>query len=235
MNRSLWLSALLLAVGCATPLPQTAPAGIPARVTAPEVRAGDDWKYTLHDGYTKLPRGMLEYRVIAVEGDTVTVQLRHEGRDSVERYTRDWNWRERPMTNLQNFRYDPPYAALPFPLEAGKTWRAYVKATDPATGRVNRVRIDGTVLGWERVKVPAGEFDALKVRRLVYAGNHDHFLTEEQIAEIDWYAPGVGRIVKHASNSGHYDTRIGCDDRFGCSQWVNNGWNVVELVSPPAR
>ena len=116
---------------------------------------------------------MLEYRVTAVEGDAVTVQLRHEGRDSMQRYTRDLNWRERPMTNLQNFRYDPPYPALPFPLEAGKTWQAYVNATDPATGRVNRVRIDGTVLGWERVKVSAGEFDALKVQRMVYAGNPD--------------------------------------------------------------
>lgn len=234
MKRLLSLSALLLCAGCASSLPQTPPAGIPAQVAAPDIRTGDDWKYSLHDGYTKLPRGMLEYRVIAVQGETVTVQLRHEGRDSTERYTRDWNWRERPMTNLQNFRYEPAYPALPFPLEAGKSWRAYVKATDPATGRVNRVRIDGAVLGWERVKVPAGEFDALKVRRLVYAGNPDHFLSEEYITEFDWYAPSVGGIVKHASRSGHYDRRIGCDDR-ACSQWVSNDWNAVELMSHSRR
>jgi hypothetical protein len=171
--------------------------------------------------------------VAAIEGDAITVQLRHEGRDSTERYTRDWNWRERPMTNLQNFRYEPPYPALPFPLEAGKTWRAYVQATDPATGRVNRVRIDGKVLGWDRVKVPAGEFDALAVQRTVYAGNRDHFLSEEYITEIDWYAPGAGGIVKHSSRSGHVDTRRGCDRV--CNQWVDGGWNVVELLSPPKR
>lgn len=230
MQRTLILSALLLAAGCATPLPQNPPAGIPAQVTAPEIRVGDDWRYAFHDGYTKLPRGTLEYRVSAVQGDSVTVQVRHEGRESTELYTREWNWRERPMTNLQNFRYQPAYPALPFPLEAGKTWQAYVNATDPATGRVNRVRVDGTVLGWERVKVPAGEFDALKVRRLVYAGNYDHFRSQEYISEFDWYAPKLGQIVKHMSSSGYIDKARGCDFDPSC-QWVNNDWNMVELVS----
>jgi hypothetical protein len=206
---------------------------MPAQASPPAVRAGDEWKYSLRDGHTKLPRGALEYRVTAVEGDAVTVQLRHEGQETTQRYTRDLNWLERPMTNLQTFRYDPPYPALPFPLEAGKTWRAFVKATDPATGRVNRVRIDGKVLGWERVKVPAGEFDALVVQRVVYAGNPDHFLSEEYITEIDWYSPGAGGIVRHSSRSGHLDTRLACD-RI-CNQWVDSGWNVAELVSHPRR
>lgn len=232
MKRLLALFAPLLFAGCVS-LPQTPPAGMAAQVAAPAIRMGDEWKYSLHDGYTNLPGGTLEYRVTAVEGDAVTVQLRHAGRDSTQRYTRDWNWRERPMTNLQNFRYEPPYAALPFPLAAGKTWQAYVNATDPATGRVNRVRIDGKVLGWERVKVPAGEFDALVVQRVVYAGNHDHFLSEEKITEIDWYSPGAGGIVKHSSRSGHVDTRLGCDRV--CNQWIDGGWNVVELVSQSKR
>lgn len=229
MRRPFILSALLLLSGCATPLPQTPPPGTPAQVPAPEIRVGDDWSYSLHDGYTKLPRGTLEYRVSSVQPATVRVEVRHDGRESVELYTRDWNWRERPMTNLQNFRYEPAYPALPFPLEAGKAWQAYVKATDPATGQVNRVRIDGKVLGWEKVKVPAGEFDALKIRRLVYAGNHDVFRGEEHIAETDWYAPKPGKIVKHVSSSSYLDKMKGCDFDL-CTQWIRNDWNVFELV-----
>jgi hypothetical protein len=229
MKRILLLSALLLGAGCTT-LPQTPPAGLPAQVTAPDIRAGDDWKYSLHDGYTKLPRGALEYRVNSVRGDRISVQLLQDGRESTQIYTRDWNWRERPMTNLQNFRYEPAYAALPFPLEAGKSWQSYVKATDPATGQSHRVRIDGKVLGWERVKVPAGEFDAIVVRRIVYAGNADDFRSEEHISEFDWYAPKLGGIVKHESNSAYFDKRLGCDEQ-ACSAWVRNDWNVVELTS----
>lgn len=235
MKRFLTLSVLLLAAGCAAPLPQTPPAGIAAQVAAPDIRMGDGWKYSLHDGYTKLPRGTLEYRVSAVQGDTVTVQLLHEGRESTERYTRDWNWRERPMTNLQNFRYQPAYAALPFPLEAGKRWQAFVQATDPATGRVNRVRIDGKVLGWERVQVPAGEFDTIKVQRLVYAGNGEFFRGDEDIAEVDWYAPKLGQIVRHESSSGHRDKSLYCFDSTADCHWIKGDWNVVELVSHSAR
>ncbi|HEU0290956.1 MAG TPA: hypothetical protein VFR39_09430 [Burkholderiales bacterium] len=233
MKRFGLLCAILLAAGCAS-LPQVPPAGMPAQVTAPNVREGDSWVYSLHDGYTKLPRGKLEYRVNSVQGDTVTVGLQHDGRQTTQHYTRDWNWRERPMTNLQNFRYEPAYAALPFPLEAGKSWQAYVKATDPATGKENRVRIDGKVLGWERVKVPAGEFDTILVRRLVYAGNADTTRGEENISEYDWYSPALGGIVKHASSSSYYDKTQGCDGRY-CSAWVKNNWNVVELLSHPAR
>lgn len=225
------LSVLLLVAGCATPLPQTPPAGMPSSVMAPEVRIGDGWQYSLHDGYTRLPGGVLEYRVQAAQGDTVTVEFQHDGQPSTQRYTRDWNWRERPMTNLQNFRYEPAYAALPFPLEAGKSWRAYVKATDPVTGEAHRVRIDGKVLGWERVKVPAGEFDALKVRRLVYAGNEDTVRGEENITEIDWYAPRLGGIVRHESASGYHDKRASCDGRMPGCGWIRNSWNVVELTA----
>ena len=229
MNRFLLLCTALLAASCAS-FSQTPPPGNPEQVTAPEIRAGDDWNYSLHDGYTKLPRGTVELHVDSVQRENVSVRVLHEGRQSTHTYTRDWNWRERPMTNLQNFRYEPAYAALPFPLAAGKTWQSYVNATDPATGQTNRVRIDGKVLGWERVKVPAGEFDAIVVRRLVWAGNGDTFKSEENISEVDWYAPQLGAVVKQVSNSAHYDRRLGCDER-SCSAWVRNDWNVFELTS----
>ncbi len=230
MKRGLLLSMLLLAA-CASPLPQTPPAGQSGAVSAPQPLVGDIWRYAARDGYTGMAKGELEYRIDAITSDTINVTLQQGDRTANERYTRDWNWRERPMTNLQNFRYEPAYPALPFPLEAGKTWQSYIRATDPGTGQVNRVRIDGKVLGGERVKVPAGEFDALKVRRLVYAGNHDYFRGEEHIAEFDWYAPKLGQIVKHVSTSGHQDKAQSCDDFFSDCNWIKGDWNVVELVN----
>ena len=225
------LFALLFLAGCATPLPQTPPAGIPASIAAPEVRVGDSWTYQLHDGYTRIAKGTYRYTVTAIGPQRVNVEATHDGQPAgTQVFTRDWNWIEKPMTNLQNFRYSPPYPALPFPLEAGKRWQAYVQATDPATGKTNRVRIDGDVLGWERVKVPAGEFDALKVRRVVYAGNADYDRGEENIVEFDWYAPLLGQAVKQVSSSEYLDKRAGCDDGY-CDDWVRNDWNVMELVS----
>jgi hypothetical protein len=230
MNRILvFLGILLIVAGCAATLPQTPPGNLPSRIAAPEIRVGDTWAYQFHDGYTQLPKGTLEYRVSAVQDDTVSVQVRHGDQQWAEFYTRDWNWRERPMTNLQDFRYSPAYTALPFPLDAGKAWRTYVQATDPKTGRANRVRIDGDALGWEHVKVPMGEFDALKIRRIVYAGNFDHFRSEDRIIEYDWYSPQLGQIVKHESLSQYDDTSRSC--QTARCYTVKKDWNVLELLS----
>jgi len=226
MKKLLFAAAIALAA-CATPLSQTPPAGLRADVFPPAILAASTWRYTEHDGYTGLPRGRLEYGVVGVQGDTVSVEVRQDNRAWTERYTKEGNWRERPMANLQNFRYDPPYVALPFPLTAGKRWRAYVAATDPATGRVNRVRIDGAVLGWERVRVPAGEFDTLKVRRYVYAGNAAFFRTEERIEEYDWYAPQLGMVVRSEWLSEHTDTSRSCKSQ--CNR-VRGDWIVRELA-----
>jgi hypothetical protein len=234
MNRFTLLCFVFITAGCATPLPQVPPAGMSAQVAAPAVRTGDRWTYVSKDAYTKLPQGRLEYRVASVQGDEVRVEVDHDGRQSTQRYTREGNWLERPMTNLQNFRYEPAYVALPFPLESGKTWQTYVKATDPVTGRTNRVRIDGKVMGWDKVQVPAGEFDAIVVRRLVYAGNADGFLGEEKIEEVDWYAPRIGTIVRQSTISGHVDLRISCGAMV-CNNWINNGWSIIELESRGGR
>ena len=222
-------AVLLLLAACAAPLPQTPPAGQPAEVRAPSIAPGETLRYAVHDAYTGLARDPIEYRVTEVSGDTVMVDARQGNQAWTERYTRDWNWREHPMTNLvPDFRYQPAYAALPFPLAAGKSWRTYVNATDPRSGRVNRVRIDGDVLGWERVRVPAGDFDTLKVRRYVYAGNAEFFKTEERIVEYDWYAPSAGLVVRHEASSEHIDTSLNCKSQCNL---IRGDWLVMELAS----
>jgi hypothetical protein len=189
---------------------------------------GDIWTYAVHDGYTGLSRGTAEYRVTGIQNEIVTMDVRNGNRAWTERYTKDLNWRERPMTNLQSFRYEPAYASLPFPLGAGKHWQSSVRATDPATGKTNRVRIDAEVLGWDRVQVPAGAFDALKVRRYVYAGNAAFFKTEERIEEYDWYAPALGLIVRSEAKSEHMDNSMNCK---GQCTIVRGDWIVMELAS----
>ncbi|MGE5525336.1 MAG: hypothetical protein ACM3SS_16605, partial [Rhodospirillaceae bacterium] len=137
MKKSVALFALFIA-GCAAPPAQIAPSGAPANVAAPTLRPGDAWTYTTYDGYTHIPKGTVNYRVTDVRGDTVIVEGNHEGRAWQEYYTANGAWLERPLTNLQDLRYQPALAALPFPLHAGKRWREYVQATDPATGRTYR-------------------------------------------------------------------------------------------------
>jgi hypothetical protein len=169
---------------------------------APELQVGQSWRYSVRDGFTNLPRGTVEYVVKAVDANTATVEVHADQRVSTELYTRSGNWLRRPATNMQVFVYSPAYEAFAFPLAPGKTWKTRSTATDPADGRRFPVRIHGTVLGWERVRVPAGEFDALKVQRYVYLDYWQHSVRGQSVMrEYEWYAPALKQVVKREMSS----------------------------------
>jgi len=235
--------------GCATmaPLSQEPPAGTSATVTAPSIAAGDSWIYKVRDGFTGLPREDQRHQVTRVAGDRIEVAGTVDLGDGSQVYDREWNWLRRPATDLQTFEYSPAYQAFSFPLTAGKTWRAASTATDPRDGRRFPVRIEARVLGWERVKVPAGEFDALKIERRVFIGYWESaFRGNSVIQEYDWYAPSVKWIVKREAmasflsyvgeNMGNSALRRVADgDHSGGPKFLRDDWLLYELASFKVR
>ncbi len=238
---------VLLLGGCAAPLSQVPPGGMPAAVPAPQVAIGDAWTYRVHDGFTRIPRGDQRHQVTTVGADRIEVTGPVERSDGIQLYDREWNWLKRPATNLQTFEYSPAYPAFAFPLAPGKRWHSRVTATDPADGRRFPVWINGAVLGWERVKVPAGEFDALKIERIVYMEYYEYAVRGRSvIREYEWYAPAVKQSVRRetssrylsylaggASDSGFVRVRSGRDDSG--PRYVQDDWLVYELASHSVR
>jgi len=103
-----------------------------------------------------------------------------------------------------------------------------VNALVPGATSPRSVRVDGTVLGRERIRVPAGEFDTVKIRRVIYPGDAYFYLNETKIIEYDWYAPALGRTVRTDSRSEYIDTsRCG---RGGGTCMFRGDWDVFELV-----
>ena len=197
--------------------------------------AGETYVYRLTNGYNNEPRAQVTYRVERVDAERIAVAVSADmpavEAARTEIYAADGNRLRAALAShnhLRVFDFAPAYPAYAFPLEPGKSWSVRVNATDPLTGRRNSVRVDGRVLGHERIRVPAGEFDTIKVRRNVYAGDSDGFLLETNITEFDWYAPALGRAVRSESRSGYMNT--GQCGRFGC-EIVRGDWNVYELVS----
>jgi hypothetical protein len=243
--RALIYALVLLATGCAAPTAQTPPAGVAANVTEPQIAVGDTWRYDVRDGFTKLPREPVEYRVTQVAGDRVTVEVRTGERVSTEIYTRSGNWLQRPATNMQVFSYSPAYEALAFPLVPGKTWKSQAVATDPEDGRRFPVLIQGKVVGWERIREPAGEFDALKVQRRVYL---DYFRQNVRgqsiIDETDWYVPALRQVARRETTSrylswiyGRTDSPIryvGRDDGGG-PRYIQDDWLIYDLAKYSVR
>ncbi len=246
MNRL--IAFVLLIGGCAVPLSQTPPAGMTATVTAPEIRVGDTWTYRVRDGYTGLERVNLSYQVTEIGADRIQVAASGEPGDGIQVYDRQWNWLKRPATNLQTFEYSPAYPALAFPLAPGNRWRARVTARDPLDGRRFQVWIDGTVLGWERVKVPAGEFDALKIERIVFFNYWEYAVRDRsEILEYEWYAPAVKQAVRREAQSKYLSYLFGRGNypRFqhagdisgddGGPRYIRDDWLIYELTGYSAR
>ena len=216
--------------GCAAPPPS--PASAPAAaVPAPAIVAGRYWEYAVRDAYTGLPQGVYRYTVVRSDADRFVVDVTRNGeRIDSHVYAPGWNGIEHPLTNLQRFRFEPAFPAYQFPLYPGQRWRGSVKATDPATGSTYRPHVQAHVGGWHRIRVPAGEFDALEVRRYVYAGNAEFFRLQEEIVQTDWYAPALGYVVASESNSSHVDTSRSGGGR-GRPLRVRGAWLIAELVA----
>jgi DUF3108-like len=194
---------------------------------------GDTYVYRISNGYNHEIRGTINYRVEKVDADRIEVAVTTDtpslGLARTEVYTKQGNWLRHPLANHDQLRDYEFASALPVYADGG-SWSVRVDAVDPATGKSNSVRVDGEVLGSERITVPAGTFDTIKIMRRVYAGDWDGFKRETHIAEIDWYAPALGRPVKS-------ETKSSWQDLSRCSRgcpWFRGDWNIVELAATSA-
>jgi len=206
---------------------------LPASAAAPA--AGDTYVYRVINVYNGETRGQVTYRVEKVDADRMTESVSADtpvlGAAHTEVVTRDGNWIRHPLVNHDQpveYEFSPAYPAYAFPLDTGKTWSVRVTGTQTATGQQVSVRVDGEVVGSERVTVPAGSFDTIKVRRATYAGDFEFFRRETNIIETLWYAPALGRAVRRERDSSYMDpSRCG---RGPCNP-MHGDWDIFELVA----
>jgi len=201
-------------------------------VAAPTV--GDTYVYRVSNAYNNETRGQLTYRVDNIDSDRITVSVTPDqpslGLPYTNVSTRDGNWLRHPLINHDasvEYTFSPAYPAYMTPLDTGKSWSTRVRATSPNSARNNSVRVDGEVLGPERITTPAGVFDTIKVRRRVYAGDWGTFTSETTIIETDWYAPALGRPVRTERVSSYLDPQK-CGASSACTP-IRGDWDVFEL------
>ena len=141
-----------------------------------------------------------------------------------EIHTRDGQWLRHPLDNHgRAIDYEFAQALPAVPPVAGQSWSVRVNARADGADRARSVRIDGRVLGNERVRVPAGEFDTVKIHRIIYPGDPGNFRTETRIDETDWFAPALGRSVRTETNSSWEEP---CGRRY-CT--YRGDWHLREL------
>jgi uncharacterized caspase-like protein len=181
-------------------LPQARPSvSVGGRVERPQARAGNQWTYQVTERYTGEKR-VAVIKVATVTGNRIYTSSTHStlamagvpaAPSVVDVWDGDWN-----LLRQGEVEYTPFYPSFQFPLEAGRKWSGSVTFTTPI-GDTVRHEVNVQVVGWERITVPAGNFDAVKItlrgqlQVTAAVGTGDG-----TISDVVWYAPAVGQLIK---------------------------------------
>ncbi len=181
---------LLAALACSAPAF--------AAIDAPQYAPGDTWSFRKVDGYNHETQGTYTHTVSAVAAGGISVERRSSDGKLLDTVTlaapgllSAGRLNARARGSLE-----PALQLLPFPLEEGKRWRQSVARVDPAAYGKREVKVYGRVQGWEMVKVPAGEFRALKIVRELFLGDEDSFRGQTKLTQHLWYVPELRNLVK---------------------------------------
>jgi len=172
------------------------------RADRPDIKVGDTWVYQGADLATGEKRQPVTSTVESVLDDRMVFQTGEQS----ETYTRELNMMEIRRGNSPTFSANPFWARYQFPLEVGKQWEGKFDTVSRGGERGYRWQWKVKVEGVESITVPAGTFEAIKLRL-------DGFYTcsrgcdwSGRRTETIWYAPVVKRHVKteFEETSGRY-------------------------------
>jgi hypothetical protein len=215
-------SAALPLAGCGTPALK-----VPVPATAaqpPRVRNGDRWRYGLTNLYNRLPVGTLTATVIETRPATRIGLVWSDGNrpPAEEIYFEPWNIVQDPNWDREMV------FATPQPL----TPRDLIRPSTQSTATQFRVPGDSGQFGWtqtlfargwERVEVPAGAFDCLRVERRIAFQHPDLLRLRSERSDTLWYAPAVSRWVQRESTGIFWRSSL----RYG---GVREDWVLAQLL-----
>ncbi len=186
--------AALLLGACAT-----SPAFLPGPPTpppAPVARVGQRWRYQQINRYNGQSLGIHVHTVTQVDGERIVVTITDGDGATVgqERYEAPWRVIDDLGFDMPQ-HFAQPVPRLPAVLRAGA--RESLSTTYQVPGNSSSLfwRQWLSAPGWERITVPAGTYDCLRIERLIQFRHSDMFREWPERQETIWYAPAVERWV----------------------------------------
>jgi hypothetical protein len=188
MARTL-LAGLCLTVATGVSYAQTA--------QQPVLRAGDQWQFVQYWAVPSTEPNR-HWKIVSVSRDLI------EGTENGEplRMTPNLGVIESPRELNTNPQF------LSFPLEVGKRWTYSTDWLYKSKGSKGRMDAEVRVAGYEKVRVPAGEFDAFRLEaRNVFKGRSGIGSIIDAESQISyWYAPAARAIVKSVNRNPYLGT-----------------------------
>jgi hypothetical protein len=163
--------------------------GIAQKADRPAVKVGDEWQFT-------------QYMLVPVQKPNLTwviTSVTPTGIAGTEngkplKLTPDLNVVESPRADHSDWRL------LSFPLEVGKKWAYSDDFMQKDTDYAGHHEVNVTVVGHERVRVPAGEFDAYKLEAKIKEGVQGGPPARD-VTRTYWYAPAARAVVKYQTTN----------------------------------
>ena len=166
----------------------------------PTYARGDAWTYREIDGYgqrRELERWIAEVTEAGPGGNVISVRAATRGEADERRMQAAGAISAgRISTQVPSGTFTPPLQRYPATIAPGQRWSQETLRSDPSVGGTRAMRVEGRVIGWEKVRVPAGEFDALRIERTLYLGDAGRYRTQTRRYETEWYSPAVKGPVK---------------------------------------
>lgn len=165
----------------------------------PDVKVGDRWRFEVHLGQGPSTFKTRDRVRVITSVTPERVELTDD--DGKVVLTPDLNDVDTPSVKHSNMKL------LSFPIEVGKQWRFTDNVLHKAFGSEVSANWRVAVVAYEKVRVPAGEFDAFKLeaKRSWIAGS-----VAGTDSSVYWYAPAARAVVKSEvqDNSGFTTTEL---------------------------
>ena len=164
-------------------------------VNAPAVKQGSRWIYKSGEGKRTLT-------VTDVDSDgTITAKIETPSLGGLQvKFTKEWDPLMEPDASMGDHinyrRYSPAICLMPAaPWMIGKEWSCDANWTEGSFS--GTVTVKGKIEAMEKLTVPAGTFDALRIKENV--GGNDSTL---------WYAPTAQQFVKINASDPNYSMEL---------------------------
>ncbi len=192
-RRRLALALAALPAACATPQflpPPSAP------IAPPRVRVGDRWRYELRNAYNGAATGTVTQQVAELGSLIRLTSTAADGsRLPDEIYAGAWQVLQEAIFDVVQVYERPMPLVTDVLVGAGENSGIYYGVPEFGPRRFWWSQWRRSV-GWERVTVPAGSFDCLRVERQIAFQHSDIFRSNSTRIDRLWYAPQVNRWVR---------------------------------------
>jgi hypothetical protein len=174
--------------------PMLAASQLAIPVAAPDVKVGDRWKFRLVDPFTGVAQEGNQQLIADVQPDGFVVEETAPGAEPrLLPFDREWNGFQEVKGRVEH------QVRVRFPLEPGKSWSSRYEWVN-ARSRHGQYDMTYRVGSPERITVPAGTFDVLRIEG---SGTWRNFTTGASgiIQETRWYAPSARNMVRRTVTS----------------------------------